>query len=128
MSFKLPELPYNYDALEPYIDKETMEVHYTKHHQGYTDKLNKAVSGTPLENQTIEEILSNVSQHDDAVRNNGGGFYNHNLFWRCMSPAKEQQQMPESLQTVLEQDFSSVEEFREQFSRAATGRFGSGWA
>ncbi len=85
MSYELPELPYEYDALEPSIDAKTMEIHHTKHHQGYTNKFNNAIEGTDLEDQTLEDIFSSVSEHSTAVRNNGGGFYNHSLFWSILS-------------------------------------------
>src|SRR5687768_2468481 len=86
MAFKLPDLPYSYDALEPHIDRTTMEIHHTKHHQAYIDNLNKAIAGTDLENKQIEELMSNISKHPAAVRNNGGGHYNHSLFWTIMAP------------------------------------------
>ena len=88
MAFQLPDLNYDYDALEPYIDARTMEIHHTKHHGGYTTKLNNAIEGTELENKSIEEILSHVSTASTAVRNNGGGYYNHNLFWRWSTPRR----------------------------------------
>ncbi|HHS95335.1 MAG TPA: superoxide dismutase, partial [Phaeodactylibacter sp.] len=86
MAFKLPKLGYDYDALQPYIDKRTMQIHHTKHHQGYTNKLNAAIKGTMLEDKSIEQILKKVSKYGNAVRNNGGGYYNHDLFWRIMAP------------------------------------------
>ena len=86
MAFELPQLPYAYDALEPHIDKQTMEIHHTKHHQAYTTNLNNAIQGTDLENKSIEEILQNISSAPAAVRNNGGGYYNHNLFWEILAP------------------------------------------
>lgn len=124
---ELPKLPYAYDALEPYIDKMTMEVHYTKHHQGYVNNLNKAVEGTPLESKTLEEIFKEVSKQPAAVRNNGGGVYNHSLFWTVMkhngggAPTGK-------LADAINASFGSFEEFKSKFTNAAATRFGSGWA
>ncbi len=127
MAFELPNLPYAYDALEPHIDARTMEIHHTKHHNGYTTKLNGAVAGTDLESKDIEGILSGLDMSNTAVRNNGGGFYNHNLFWEVMSPdgggAPKGQ-----LATAIDDVFGSLDGFKEQFSAAAGSRFGSGWA
>ena len=125
--FELPKLPYSYDALEPYIDKMTMEVHYTKHHQGYVNKLNGAVEGTPLESKSLEEIFKEVSKHPAAVRNNGGGVYNHSLFWTIMkhngggAPTGK-------LADAINASFGSFEKFKTKFTNAAATRFGSGWA
>jgi len=127
MSFKLPDLSYDYNALEPYIDARTMEIHHTKHHGGYTSKLNDAVSGTPLEGKSIEEILSGVSSASAAVRNNGGGFYNHNLFWTVMAPGAGGEPTGELLDAI-KKHFGSFADFKNQFSNAAATRFGSGWA
>jgi len=127
MSFKLPDLPYNYDALEPYIDARTMEIHHTKHHGGYTNKLNEAIKGTPTENQSIEEILKEISKHPAAVRNNGGGYYNHNLFWEIMSPDGGGKPSGK-LMDAIKKDFGSFDKFKEAFNQAAATRFGSGWA
>ena len=127
MSFKLPELSYDYNALEPYIDARTMEIHYTKHHAGYTSKLNSAVEGTNLEGKSIEEILSGVSALSAAVRNNGGGFYNHTLFWSVMGPNGGGEPTGE-LQSAINGAFGSFADFKSQFSTAAATRFGSGWA
>jgi Fe-Mn family superoxide dismutase len=127
MAFELPKLPYDYNALEPYIDAQTMEIHHTKHHGGYTKKLNAAIEGTDLENLSIEEILKNASKHSTAVRNNGGGFYNHKLFWQNMSPnggGKPEGKLAEA----IDRDFGSFDNFKETFNKAAAGRFGSGWA
>lgn len=125
--FELPKLPYAYDALEPYIDKTTMEIHYTKHHNGYVTKLNDAVSGTELENKSLEDILKNVSKHPVGVRNNGGGHYNHSLFWTIMK--KGGGGFPKGdLESAINSSFGSFEEFKKKFSAAAAGRFGSGWA
>lgn len=127
MAFELPKLDYAYDALEPYIDAQTMEIHHTKHHGGYTTKLNAAVEGTDLEGKSIEEILSNVSQHSTAVRNNGGGFFNHNLFWKVMGPNAGGKPEGELL-AAIEKKFGSFDDFKVTFNNAAATRFGSGWA
>lgn len=127
MSFKLPDLPYNYDALEPYIDKQTMELHHDKHHAGYTKKLNAAIEGTELENKTIEELMKNVSKYPVAVRNNGGGYYNHKIYWEIMSPNGGGEPTGE-LKEAIDRDFGSFKNFKEDFKKAATGQFGSGWA
>lgn len=127
MAFNLPELPYSNDALEPHFDAKTMEIHHDKHHKGYTDKLNAAIEGTELENQSIEEILKNVSKHSSAVRNNGGGFYNHSLFWKTLSPNGGGQPSGE-LMDKINSAFGSFEDFKKKFSEAAATRFGSGWA
>ncbi|WP_462319033.1 superoxide dismutase [Marinilabilia sp.] len=127
MAFELPKLDYAYDALEPYIDARTMEIHHSKHHGGYTSKLNAAVEGTELEGKSIEDLLANVSKHSTAVRNNGGGFYNHNLFWKVMGPNAGGK--PEGdLLSAIESEFGSFDEFKEKFNNAAATRFGSGWA
>ncbi|MDO4879968.1 MAG: superoxide dismutase [Capnocytophaga sp.] len=127
MSFNLPQLPYAYDALEPYIDARTMEIHYTKHHNAYTTNLNNAIAGTPLEGKTIEEILTNLDENNKAVRNNGGGFYNHNLFWQILSPKAGQKPSTE-LEKAINESFGSFEAFKDAFSKAAATQFGSGWA
>jgi superoxide dismutase, Fe-Mn family len=127
MTFTLPSLRYDYSALEPHIDARTMEIHHTKHHGGYTAKLNKAVEGTDLEGKSIEEILTGVSNSPVAVRNNGGGYYNHNLFWDVMSPGGGGKPTGELLQAI-EKAFGSFDDFTKEFSNAATTRFGSGWA
>lgn len=127
MAFQLPNLPYAYDALEPHIDARTMEIHHTKHHNGYTTKLNAAIEGTDLAGQSIEDILKNLDMDNTAVRNNGGGFYNHVLFWEIMSP--DGGGSPEGeLAAAIDNSFGSFENFKEQFSKAAATRFGSGWA
>lgn len=127
--FTLPTLPYAYDALEPYIDAKTMEIHYERHHGAYTANLNAAIKGTDLEGKTIEEILSEVSKHSPAVRNNGGGYYNHNLFWSILTPngSAEPNSSLEVTKAIIE-TFGSFDEFKTQFSQAAATRFGSGWA
>jgi len=127
MAFELPKLGYSYDALEPNIDARTMEIHHSKHHGGYTTKLNNAVEGTELEGKSIEEILKNVSAHSTAVRNNGGGFYNHNLYWQVIAPGGAKSPSGKLLDAINE-SFGSLEKFREAFVQAALTRFGSGWA
>ncbi|WP_430908733.1 superoxide dismutase [Maribacter sp. 2-571] len=127
MAFELPNLPYAYDALEPNIDARTMEIHHTKHHNGYTTKLNAAIDGTDLENQSIETILSGLDMSNGAVRNNGGGFYNHSLFWEIMSPNGGGTPSG-ALADAINEAFGSFEGFKEKFSTAAGTRFGSGWA
>lgn len=127
MAFELPKLPYAYDALEPHIDARTMEIHHSKHHAGYTHNLNAAIAGTDLEGQSINDILANISKHSVAVRNNGGGFYNHDLFWQVMSPNGGGKPSG-SVLVAIEKDFGSFDSFKEEFSKAAATRFGSGWA
>jgi len=127
MAFELKNLPYAFDALEPYIDARTMEIHHDKHHAAYTNNLNAAIQGSDLENKSIEEILKNISAHPVAVRNNGGGFYNHNFFWDIMIPGGSKQ--PEGdLLKAMDATFGSVQNFKEAFTKAAITRFGSGWA
>jgi Fe-Mn family superoxide dismutase len=127
MAFELPQLNYAKDALEPHIDAKTMEIHHGKHHQGYTTKLNDAVKGTGLEGKTIENILLNLDMHNTAVRNNGGGFYNHRLFWEVMSPDGGGHPTGE-LADAITTSFGSFDAFKDTFSNAAKGQFGSGWA
>jgi Fe-Mn family superoxide dismutase len=125
--FELPSLPYSYDALEPYIDKQTMEIHHTKHHNAYVTNLNKAIETTDAQNKSLEDILKSVSKYPAAVRNNGGGHYNHSLFWKLMK--KGGGGFPKGdLEKGINSAFGSFEAFKKQFSDAATGRFGSGWA
>ena len=126
MAFELPNLPYAYDALEPHIDEQTMRIHHTKHHQGYTNKLNAAIEGTDLEGKSIEEILK-VCMDKPAVRNNGGGFWNHSLFWTVMGPNGGGEPTGE-LATAINDAFGSFDAFKDEFSKAAATRFGSGWA
>jgi len=126
MSFKLPNLPYAVDALEPHIDTKTMEIHHGKHHNGYTNNLNNAISGTDLEGKTIEEILEK-GMDNAAVRNNGGGYYNHSLFWSIMSPNGGGEPTGDLL-NAINKAFGSFEKFKDAFSKAAATRFGSGWA
>jgi Fe-Mn family superoxide dismutase len=127
MSFQLPKLPYAYDALEPHIDARTMEIHHSKHHNGYTTNLNNAIAGTKLESHSILDILKNLDMSNMAVRNNGGGFYNHDLFWKVMSPNGGGEPTGE-LAAAINGEFGSFEGFKEAFSKAAATRFGSGWA
>lgn len=127
MSFTLPDLPYDYNALEPHIDARTMEIHHTKHHKAYTDNLNAAIEGTDLAGKSIEDILANVASASPAVRNNGGGFYNHNLFWTVMSPNGGGNPSGD-LATAIDKKFGSLDEMKKQFNDAAAKRFGSGWA
>ncbi|MDC1534417.1 superoxide dismutase [Polaribacter sp.] len=127
MAFKLPELGYAYDALEPNIDARTMEIHHTKHHNGYTTKLNGAIEGTALEEKSIEDILTNLDMSNGAVRNNGGGFYNHSLFWSVMNP-NDKGTLSGELKDAIEAAFGSEEAFMDAFSKAAATQFGSGWA
>lgn len=130
MAFELPKLPYAYDALEPHIDKETMEIHHTKHHNTYVTKLNDAVKGTDLESKSIEDIVKNLNSVPDdirtAVQNNGGGHYNHSLFWELLTP-NASEPSGEVVDTISS-TFGSLDKFKEEFAAAAAGRFGSGWA
>ncbi|MBD3409128.1 MAG: superoxide dismutase [Ignavibacteriales bacterium] len=124
--FQLPDLPYAYDALEPNIDAQTMEIHHTKHHQGYVNKLNKAVEDSGADG-SLEELLRNASKHSTGVRNNGGGHYNHSLFWKVMGPGGGGAPQGE-LADAINAKFGSFDKFKEEFSNAAASRFGSGWA
>ena len=127
MSFKLPALNYSYDSLEPHVDAKTMEIHHGKHHAGYTNNLNNAIKDSELEGKSIKEILSSLDLNNSAVRNNGGGFYNHSLFWSVMSP--DGGGLPNGdLAKAIDTSFGSFEEFKSAFSKAAATRFGSGWA
>ena len=127
MAFELPQLNYSYDALEPHIDARTMEIHHSKHHNGYTNNLNAAIAGTELETKSIESILENLDMENKVVRNNGGGFYNHSLFWSIMSPQGKKELSGELNESIL-QAFGSFENFKSAFSKAAATQFGSGWA
>src|ERR1041385_5085314 len=127
MPFTLPELPYAPDALEPTIDKTTMEIHHGKHHNAYVTNLNKAVENTEWNSKSIEEILANVSKLPPAVRNNGGGHFNHSLFWKWMKPGGGGAPSGD-LAAAINRDFGSFEKFKEQFSNAGVTRFGSGWS
>ena len=129
MLFELPKLPYAYDALMPYIDAATMELHYTKHHQGYVDKLNGAIGNTAysLKDKSLIELLQGASQFGEAIRNNGGGHYNHRFFWTILSP-KGGGEPTGVLADAIIQRFGSFDQFKQEFNTAATTRFGSGWA
>jgi len=127
MAFELPKLNYAYDALEPHIDARTMEIHHSKHHNGYTNNLNAAIAGTDLENSGIETILGNLDMSNKAVRNNGGGFYNHSLFWNIMNPEGKEALSGELKDAILTA-YGTFEDFKTAFSKAAATQFGSGWA
>jgi Fe-Mn family superoxide dismutase len=127
MAFQLPPLPYAFDALEPHVDARTMEIHHDKHHAAYTNNLNAAIDGTKLAALSIEDILSQVSKESPAVRNNGGGYYNHNLFWEIMSPDGGGEPSG-ALADDIHSTFGGFAQFKEAFSKAATTQFGSGWA
>jgi Fe-Mn family superoxide dismutase len=125
--FTLPKLPYAVSALEPHIDRQTMEIHHGKHHKGYVDNLNSAVKGTALEKQSIEQILSNISSQPEKVRNNAGGHYNHSLFWQILSPKGGGEPKGRLVQDI-NRNFKSFNAFQEEFNEKAKGVFGSGWA
>ena len=127
MAFELPALPYAYDALEPHIDARTMEIHHSKHHNGYTNNLNNAIAGTELEGQPILNLLSDMDMNNGALRNNGGGYFNHSLFWEVMSPDGGGEPTGE-LAEAINAAYGSFEAFKDAFSKAAATRFGSGWA
>ncbi|WP_375443817.1 superoxide dismutase [uncultured Fibrella sp.] len=127
MAFVLDPLPYSSDALEPNIDKQTMEIHHGKHHNAYVTNLNNAVAGSDMENLSIDELVANVSKYPVAVRNNGGGHFNHTFFWNILS-ANGGGQPSGDLATAIDQKFGSFDTFKEEFTKAATTRFGSGWA
>ncbi|MBG6109266.1 Fe-Mn family superoxide dismutase [Flavobacterium sp. CG_23.5] len=127
MAFELPQLPYAYDALEPYIDARTMEIHHTKHHNAYITNVNAAIAGTDMEGKTIENILINLDMKNMPVRNNGGGFYNHSLFWTVMTPNGGGLPTGDLL-AAIEAAFGTFEEFKASFSKAGATQFGSGWA
>ena len=127
MSFTLPELKFSYNALEPHIDARTMEIHHSKHHQGYTNKLNSALESAGLAFHSIEDLLAKIDMKNMALRNNAGGFYNHKLFWEIMTPSSNSEMSPE-LNDAIEKSFGTFQEFKSQFSSAAASRFGSGWA
>ena len=127
MAFTLPALPYDYDALEPHIDKLTMQIHHDKHHQAYVDNLNKAIAGTENENKSLEDLIKNAGKISPAVRNNGGGHWNHSFFWEILSPNGGGK--PEGkLALAIDEAFGSFDEMKEKFNAAGAGRFGSGWA
>lgn len=127
MAFELPKLPYDYNALEPHIDARTMEIHHSKHHQAYVTNLNNAIAGTDAEKMSIEDICKNISKYPAAVRNNGGGHFNHSLFWTIMGPNKGGSPSGK-LMDAINNDLGGMEKFKEEFNKAATTRFGSGWA
>ena len=127
MAFELPKLNYAFDALEPNIDAKTMEIHYGKHHNGYTNNLNNIISGTDNEGKSIEDILNSLDLENKGLRNNSGGFYNHNLFWEIMGPNGGGEPSGEISESI-NSNFGSFENFKEEFSKAAATRFGSGWA
>ena len=127
MAFTLPELGFAFDALEPHIDAKTMEIHHGKHHNGYTNKLNAAIEGTDLEGKSIEDILTTLDMSNSGVRNNGGGFYNHSLFWKVIAP-DDRGRLSGPLLEAVNAAFGSKDAMIEQFSKAAGSRFGSGWA
>ena len=127
MSFTLPQLDYAYDALEPHIDSRTMEIHHSKHHQGYTNKLNAAIEGTNQESKNICQILTDLDMNNMALRNNAGGYFNHKLFWEIMNP-NNKTEMSNDLSSAIDNSFGSFDNFCASFSNAAATRFGSGWA
>ncbi len=127
MAFELPKLPYSYDALEPTFDAQTQEIHHTKHHQAYVTNLNAAIVGTEFENQSLEEILHNIAKASPAIRNNGGGHWNHSLWWTILSPNGGGQPTG-AVADAIEKSFGGYDKFKEEFTKAATTRFGSGWA
>ena len=129
MAFTLPPLPYAHDALEPAIDKATMEIHHGKHHQAYVDNLNKAVDADPaLQGQTLEQMFASISKLPKAVRNNGGGHWNHSLFWELLAPADKTGEPSAELAAAIDRDLGGMEKFKEAFNAAGVGQFGSGWA
>lgn len=127
MAFTLPSLPYAHDALEPHIDKQTMEIHHGKHHQAYVDNLNKAIAGTENENKSLEELVASAGKISPAVRNNGGGHWNHSFFWKVLGPNAGGEPTGK-LADAIKSTFGSFEEFKEKFANAGATRFGSGWA
>jgi len=127
MAFTLPALPYDYDALEPHIDELTMHIHHDKHHQAYVDNLNKAIAGTENENKSLEELVKNAGKLSPAIRNNGGGHWNHSFFWEIMSP-NGGGNTEGKLAQAIDEAFGSFDAMKEKFNAAGAGRFGSGWA
>jgi len=127
MPFTLPELDFGYNALEPHIDGITMEIHHTKHHAAYLEKFNAAIENTKLENKTPRAIFAEISKHSDEVRNNGGGFFNHALFWQCLTP-NQSNTLDTNFADAINKYFGTLEKFKEEFLKAATAQFGSGWA
>lgn len=129
MAFTLPPLPYAYDALEPAIDKETMTFHHDKHHQAYVDKLNEAIDGdASLQGKSLEELFANISKAPKAVRNNGGGHWNHSLFWELLAPQDQTGEPSAELAAAIDRDLGGMDKFKEAFNAAGAGQFGSGWA
>ena len=128
MAFTLPSLPYATDALEPHFDKTTMEIHHGKHHQAYVDNLNKAVAGTEHENKSLEELVAQAGKISPAVRNNGGGHWNHSFFWTLMAPEGQRGAPSARLTRAIEAQWGSVDKFKAAFQQAGTSQFGSGWA
>ena len=126
MTFEFQSLPYAYDALEPYVDAQTMEIHHSRHHKTYFDKFTDAVKGSTKENQTLEEIFAGLTASEGAVRNNGGGFYNHNLFWNCMAPNGEGEPTG-ALKSAIDAEFTNYETLKAKMNDAGVGRFGSGF-
>ncbi len=127
MAFTLPPLPYSHDALEPHIDTPTLQIHHGKHHQAYVDNLNKAIAGTPHENKTLEQLVASAGTISPAVRNNGGGHWNHTFFWESLAP-KAGGKPSGNIAQAIDQAFGSFDAFREKFNNAGLTRFGSGWA
>ena len=127
MRFTLPELKFSYDALEPHIDSRTMEIHHSKHHQGYTNKLNAALESADVSFASIEDLLAKIDMKNMALRNNAGGFYNHKLFWEIITPGSSNE-MSTKLKDAIDKTFGTFQEFKSQFSNSAASRFGSGWA
>lgn len=127
MAYELPALPYPHDALEPHIDARTMEIHHGKHHQAYVDNLNKAVAGTPMEGKDLDALMKGMDMDNAAVRNNGGGHWNHSMFWQVMSPKGGGSPSGE-LAAAIDKDLGGPDAFKEHFAKAAATRFGSGWA
>ena len=127
MGFKLPELNFSYDALEPSIDARTMEIHHSKHHNGYTNNLNNAINDTDLDSASIESILANLDMNNKGLRNNAGGYYNHKLFWEVISPV-DNNGISDTMLDLINTSFGSFDTFKDKFSKAAATQFGSGWA